>query len=658
MQVSCLLAASLAFLMILYRRDLSRRVQAEDALRQQEGRLRLLVEQMPALLWTLDEDERVTSCQGKGMVDVNLQVGHYLEESAAGVFVPEDAVFPPVGPCRQALGGMVFTGQVAVAERTYELHVKPLRNPAGAVTGCIGVALDVTARTRAEETLSRKQALLRGLLDSIPDLIFYKDTDGSYLGCNKAFELYVGRDEEALCGLTNDKLFPDDAPSLGAEGERRAPGEGRPGRSEACLRYADGHSVLAEVLETPYYGPDGKILGLIGLSRDITERRHLEEQVHQAGKMEALGQLAGGIAHDFNNLLTAILGNLSLIPQNLPDGHPARNLAKTAELAAFRAADLTHQLLGFSRKTPLQPRPANLNVTLAEVVAILGHTLDPRITLEVQADPKLWTVKADPGQLSQVLMNLCLNARDAMSDGGRLVVETANLILTPDYTRLNYQARPGEFVRLEVRDSGIGMTPEVRARIFEPFFTTKGKGKGTGLGLAMVFGIVQQHRGWVECHSEPGCGTTFTVYLPRLDTPVDSPSASDASAPKPGRETLLIADDEESIRSLGRAILERYGYQVLLAADGKEAVEVYRREQARIDLVLLDLRMPRLSGHDAFQQMLQINPNVSVVVVSGYSDQYLTESDHHRIRGFLAKPFVPDELARVVRTALDHSNGK
>jgi len=239
-----------------------------------------------------------------------------------------------------------------------------------------------------------------------------------------------------------------------------------------------------------------------------------------------------------------------------------------------------------------------------------------------------------------------------MPNGGRLVLETANLILTPDYTRLNFQARPGEFVRLEVRDSGCGMTPEVQARIFEPFFTTKGRGKGTGLGLALVFGIVQQHDGWVECHSAPGSGTTFTLYLPRIDVPAEAVSAP-MPTPAQGHETVLIVDDEEAIRSLSRSILERFGHEVKLAADGKEAVELYGREQAKIDLVLLDLRMPRMSGHDALQQLLQINPDARIVVVSGFSDQYLTELDQQRIYGFLGKPFLPDDLARVVRKALD-----
>jgi len=656
MQGSCILAATLAFLLILYRRDLGLRKQAEADLRLQEARLRLLVEQMPAFLWTLDAAERITSCQGKGMVDLDLRVGQHLVRNGCGKQRSHATLFPPIDPCRQALSGNVFTGQVAVGERAYEMHVKPLRTSTGTVTGCIGVALDVTARTRAEETLLQRQALLRGLLDSIPDLIFYKGADGAYLGCNKAFEHYVGRSEECLRGSKDQDLFPDDANRSGTDGARCAPGEGHPGRSEACLCYPDGRTVLAEVLETPFFGRDGKVLGLIGLSRDITERRRLEEQVHQAGKMEALGQLAGGIAHDFNNLLTAILGNLSLIPRQLPDGHPARELTSVAESAALRAADLTRQLLGFSRRTPLQPQPANLNCTIAEVVGILGRTMDPRIAMDVQADPRLWTVKADPGQMSQVLMNLCINARDAMPNGGRLVLETANLILTPDYTRLNFQARPGEFVRLEVRDSGCGMTPEVQARIFEPFFTTKGRGKGTGLGLALVFGIVQQHDGWVECHSAPGSGTTFTLYLPRIDVPVAPAIPQSELAPERGRETILLVDDEEAIRCLGRSILEKFGYEVLLASDGKEAVELYRREQERIDLVLLDLRMPRMSGHDAFQQMLQINPDVPVVVVSGFSDQYITEADQQRIRGFLGKPFLPDELARIVRTALNGAN--
>jgi nitrogen-specific signal transduction histidine kinase/CheY-like chemotaxis protein len=394
----------------------------------------------------------------------------------------------------------------------------------------------------------------------------------------------------------------------------------------------NGEICTVRVVKTPARDGQGRPAGVIGIFWDVTQQRQLESQLRQAQKMEAIGHLAGGIAHDFNNLLTAILGNLSLLLNDLPDAHPGRDLAAAAEKAGLRAANLTSQLLGFSRRTMLRPR----------------------ISVEVQAEPNLWTVEADAGQMSQVLLNLCLNARDAMSDGGRLVLETANVVLTRDYARLQLDARPGEYVRLEVRDTGRGIAPKLQARIFEPFFTTKGPGKGTGLGLSMVFGIIQQHQGWIECHSELGRGTRFTIYLPRYGEPESTPaSPADANAPARGKETILLVDDEEMIRNLGRTILERHGYEVMLAVDGQHAVEVYQREQARIGLVILDLTMPRLSGQDALQELLRINPRVRVLFASGYSAEHLVETDHGRVLGFVGKPYRPRELAHCVRTALD-----
>jgi CheY-like chemotaxis protein len=306
----------------------------------------------------------------------------------------------------------------------------------------------------------------------------------------------------------------------------------------------------------------------------------------------------------------------------------------------------------------LRPQPADLNATVAEVVAILRRTIDPRIGVEILPHPDLWTVKADPGQLSQVLMNLCLNARDAMPDGGRLVLETANAVLTHSQARVRMEGRPGEYVCLSVTDTGCGILPEIQPRIFEPFFTTKGPGKGTGLGLAMVFGIVQQHEGWIECQSEPGRGTTFSLYIPRLQDGLLTPSTTQiGSTDTHGRETVLLVDDEEMIRSLGRTILERYGYEVLLAEDGQEAVELYQRERDRIDLVILDLTMPRLSGHDAFRQLREIDPSVRVLFASGYSAEHLTADDPERVLGFVGKPYRPRELAQSVRSALERVRG-
>jgi PAS domain S-box-containing protein len=391
------------------------------------------------------------------------------------------------------------------------------------------------------------------------------------------------------------------------------------------------------------------------LIHDVTQQRALEAQLRQAQKMEAIGMLAGGIAHDFNNLLTVIVGNIALALGGLPENHPSRELMLTAERAGVQANELTNRLLGFARQTILRPVATQLGACLEETVRILRRTFDPRIVLEARPAPGLWLAEADPAQINQVLLNLCLNARDAMPQGGRLVLEAANVIVDSEYARRRLEARPGEFVRLSVGDTGHGIAAEIRSRIFEPFFTTKPAGKGTGLGLAMVFGTVKQHHGWVDFASEINGGTRFDIFLPRHGAGAKPDAAPPLApeAPRGGHETILLADDEPMIRQLGRAILERYGYRVLLADDGLEAVQLYEQHKDAIALVILDLMMPRLSGHDASQHLLQIDPQVRVLLASGYSAEHLDQSYHEQIMGFISKPFLPDQLVRVVREALD-----
>jgi two-component system, cell cycle sensor histidine kinase and response regulator CckA len=401
------------------------------------------------------------------------------------------------------------------------------------------------------------------------------------------------------------------------------------------------------------------------------------EQLRQAQKMEVVGQLACGVAHDFNNLLTAILGNLTLLQNGLPPGDPLQPLVEASERAAWRAATLSRQLLGYARRSRPSLEPLVANSIINEVVSLLKRTMDPRIVLLTRCATDLWLIQADPNQLSQVLMNLCLNARDAVQprlEGTRTLarkaveapgqanakqratikLESANVALTTDNPCTLEQARQGEFIRLRVRDNGIGMTAEAQTRIFEPFFTTKEPGKGTGLGLAMAQGIVQQHHGWIECQSILGEGTCFDIYLPRTHVLAGprSPRALPHKSAR-GHETILLADDESLVRNLGRTILESHGYQVLLAHDGQHALEVYRRERGRIDLVLLDLTMPRLSGRETMRQLRQLDSSVRVLFASGYSAEHLTAEDREVACGFVGKPYRPEDLALAVRAALD-----
>jgi signal transduction histidine kinase/CheY-like chemotaxis protein len=389
----------------------------------------------------------------------------------------------------------------------------------------------------------------------------------------------------------------------------------------------------------------GVCTGSVHILTEITERKALEEQLLQAQKLEAVGRLAGGIAHDFNNLLTVILGNASLLSSAVAPGSGERDLIQTIERAAWRAADLTRQLVGFARQTLLWLRPTNLNEAAVEVVRLLERTIDPRVSLDVRLADDLWTAQVDPGQMTQVLLNLCVNALDAMPLGGTLTLETANVERPPE--QRGTTPPPGPCVRVRVHDTGVGIPPEVLPRVFEPFFTTKPPGQGTGLGLAMVHGIVQQHQGWVECRSAPGEGTTFDLYLPRSGATAPARARSSAHG---GPEAVLLADDNDMLRSLAATFLRRHGFQVLPAEDGRQALDLFRRENAQIDLVLLDLTIPRLSGLETLAQLRRVSPGVRVLLAGGHADPAeLPEG----VLGFVAKPYTERDLVQAVRAALD-----
>jgi two-component system, cell cycle sensor histidine kinase and response regulator CckA len=393
---------------------------------------------------------------------------------------------------------------------------------------------------------------------------------------------------------------------------------------------------------------------VLGIFWDVTEQRALEAQLRQVQKMDAIGHLAGGIAHDFNNLLTGILGNVSLALSTMPEHDSHRELIAAAENATLRAAELVRKLLGFSRRTLLRLEVVHLNTVVAETLGIIRPALHPGIELVLRDAADLWTVRADPSQLSQVLLNLSLNARDAMPERGVLSLSTQNVTVTPEQAQRQVQARAGEFVLLRVEDTGCGIPAEVLPRIFEPFFTTKEPGKGTGLGLAMVAGIVGQHQGWVECHSVANEGTRFDVYLPRhVRSSVTVPAPVTPAAPTRGDETILLVDDEPLVRNLGKLILERSGYRVLIAEDGLAALEVYQQRKEEIALVILDLTMPRLSGAETLDRLVAVDPEVKVVFSSGYSADLAPVARPGQACGFVGKPYRPEDLAKAVRNAID-----
>jgi PAS domain S-box-containing protein len=536
--------------------------------------------------------------------------------------------------------------------------------------GCVAVvARDIRERKLAEEALQLSESKYRSLAENLEQCIFLKDTQLRFAAVNRQFCRSVELREEEVVGKTDFDFYPAELAENYRASDRQVLSEGKPIEVEE-------HSVIrgvtrdVRVIKTPVRDAQGNVTGVLGIFWDITEQRRLEAQLRQAQKMEAIGQLAGGIAHDFNNLLTVILGNIMLLRDACPDAPDGDYLAthrlqllKETEQATHQAAALTSKLLGFSRRTNLRLEPTNLLSCAREAQALLRRTIDPRVEVEVRGPADLWNIRADPAQMNQVLMNLCLNARDAMPDGGRLTIETENVLVDPEHVRMHMEARPGEFVRLRVEDTGAGMPPEIRQHIFEPFFTTKEPGRGTGLGLAMVFGIVQQHQGWIECTSAPSEGTRFDVYFPHERAVPHTGKSSPVLAlvgeldkrSFRGTETILLVDDEPLIRNLGRTILETYGYTVMLAEDGQQALDVFSNNSNAIDLVILDLTMPVLSGRDALRLLRQIDPEIPVLFASGYSAEQAIDADSEQVTGFVGKPFPPQQLASAVRQALDQA---
>jgi signal transduction histidine kinase/CheY-like chemotaxis protein len=391
-----------------------------------------------------------------------------------------------------------------------------------------------------------------------------------------------------------------------------------------------------------------------GVGIDITERRQLEDQLRQSQKMEAIGRLAGGVAHDFNNLLTVISGYGHMIMRDLPHDDPLHSCVEEVLKAASRATSLTNQLLAFSRRQVIQPKILDLNALVANMDRMLRRVIGEHIELETVLSPGIGGVKADAGQLEQVIMNLAVNARDAMSEGGKLSIRTSNVDVRRS-SRVHADVRPGSYVKLTVADTGKGMDAEIMVHLFEPFYTSKETGKGTGLGLSTVYGIVKQSGGEIVVESEPGRGAIFNIYLPRItDLTQRTPTTQGERSVRAGTETILLVEDEIGVRQLVREMLHRLGYKIHEASSGADAVRIFAQHQNTIDLLLTDVIMPQMSGRDLAERLKALQPSLKVLYISGYTDDMLA---HHGVLEsnvyLLQKPFAPDELAKKLREVLD-----
>lgn len=541
------------------------------------------------------------------------------------------------------------------------ITVSPIKDDDGKVTGAAIIASDITERKHAEEALQKSEERYREIVENANDIIYTHDLEGRFLSLNKAGEQITGYTRTEVLNMNiADIVAPEHIEKARRMIATKLNGnEITPYNLEVISK--DGHRVLLEINSRPIYENDG-VACIQGIARDITERkraadalRRTEEQLRQAQKLEAVGRLAGGIAHDFNNLLTIITGYSDLVLRRMEQIDPQREKILEVKKAAHRAADLTHQLLAFSRKQVLQPKVIDINLITSNLSKMLERLIGEDIELSLNLKPGIWHIFADPGQIEQVLMNLVVNARDAMPQGGKIIIETQNVRIDERYAQVREVVKPGQYIMLAVSDTGIGMSPETQRHIFEPFFTTKEVGKGTGLGLSTVYGIIKQSDGYIWVYSEIDKGSTFKIYLPRTSADIDALKQVDKhNETSHGTETILLAEDEAGVRTLARSILEEQGYQVLEAADGEEAIDVCRQHDGYIHLLLTDVVMPKMNVQELVDQIKLLMPRTKVLYMSGYTNDAII---HHGVldpdTNFLEKPFTADDLLERVREILD-----
>ncbi|MEW6442052.1 MAG: PAS domain S-box protein [bacterium] len=636
--------------------DITDRKRVEQTLRESEERYRHIVETANEGIWSMDAEHRTTF--------VNLAMARMLGYEAgemAGVPL-EDFLFPDELEDHQRRMEVRHQGKDGRYERRFRrkdggacwclVSATALRDDQGRFAGSFAMLTDITARVVAETRLREREEQFRQLFDNMSSgvAVYRAVDDGADFvlrDVNRAVERIekVARDD--LLGRRVTEVFPGVTDFGLLAVLQRVQRTGKAERLPATV-YRDAR-IVGWRENYVFRLPSGEVVAVYD---DITEQKELEAQLRQAQKMEAVGQLAGGVAHDFNNLLTVITGFSDMLLARVPENDPGREFLGNIREAGERAAALTRQLLAFSRKQILEPKVLDLNETVRNIEKMLRRLIGEDIVLTTALSPTLSRVKVDPSQMEQVVMNLAVNARDAMPRGGRLAIETRNVELNGDYCRLHPESKPGPYARLCVTDTGCGMTPEVKARIFEPFFTTKGAGKGTGLGLAAVFGIVKQSGGQIEIDSQVGVGTSFRIYLPAVEEAEASPRPDRVVEPaQPGRETILLVEDEEQVRQIARLALETQGYKVLEADGGPKAVSIAEAFDGPIQLLVTDVVMPEMNGRELAELLLVRRPALKVLFMSGYTMVRLGMAGAPT--AFLHKPFSPLALAKKVRDLLD-----
>ena len=629
------------------------RQKAEEALRQSEERFRSLSASAPIGIYQTDADGMFIYTN-----DLWQEIsGLTLEESLGNGWVksihPHDRQIVLDKWYKFIHSGSEFSLEFRFLTLAGDVRwvfgrATPMESPRGRITGYVGVNEDITARKQAEEKI-REQA---ALLNVTTDAILVRDLENRILFWNKGAEHIYGWQESQVYGKNASELFYQETPPEVETALLTTMNQGK-WQGELSQLTCAGEEILVESRWTLVCERQGKTQSILTVNTDITEKKQLESQFFRTQRLESIGTLASGIAHDLNNILTPILAVSQLLPMKFPDvDEQTQHLFEILEDSTRRAAELVKQVLSFARGVQGKRIHLQMRHLIKELSKILKETFPKYIEVSLDIPQNLWMVSGDSTQLHQVLMNLCVNARDAMQEGGKLTISGENFLLDQNYARMHLEAKVGAYIAIAVSDTGVGISPEIVERIFEPFFTTKELGKGTGLGLATVLGIVKSHGGFVNVYSEEGQGTCFKVYLPAVEG-METQDEQDVQLTMGNGEVILIVDDESSITEITRASLEAYNYRTMIASDGIEAIANFAQNKDNIHVVLMDMMMPALDGLTAIRAMQKINPSVKIIASSGLmSSHKLTEAQAVGIKAFLSKPYTVKELLHTLQEVI------
>lgn len=635
-------------------------------LQRSDHKLRMMIDNIPDMIWLMSADKFQLNYLSPSVESL---IGYTVKEALSRPF--SDIITPASYEyaekhfkrlVRQIETDLSKTPKMHTLELEYvrkdgstvwlEITAMPIFDGTGKFVEIIGASRDISKRIDAEKALKKSEEKFRNIFKTSRDTIYITSRDGKIIEMNPAGAELFGYLHDEIIGSDILNIYHD--PADRDRFKKIIEEKGYVRDYEIKFQKKDGAQIDCLLTSTTWRSDNGDILGYQGIIRDITDQKRMLGQLQQVQKMEAIGTLAGGIAHNFNNLLMTIQGNTSLMLMKTDPGHPHYKKLKIIEEHIQYGSDLSRQLLGFARGGQYQSNTINLNVIVRMSAKIFAST-KKELSLHSDLQKNLAAVNADPGQMEQVVLNLLINASQAMPDGGEIYIRTENVDLA-EFQVAPYQKKPGQYVKLSITDTGIGMDEKTQEKIFEPFFTTKEQGQGTGLGLSSVYGIVKNHGGYISVYSEPGEGSTFKIFLP---VSRKTPEKKDKIA-EPllrGSESILIIDDESMIIETGATLLAELGYTVLTADGGKEALNIYAARQQQIDMVILDMIMPKMSGRETFEQLKNINPEVKVLLSSGYSiNGQASDLLKQGCRGFIQKPFNISKLSKKVREVIENKN--